>query len=137
MDAKKKYDHSRLLIRKIIADIFLRSREGLIETVKSYFKKGKTMKIHGAIYLHRITDNKATDETLKKLRTTRKFDGAKVVVATTMWGEKVESDKKVNRMSELQEFWAAGEKPDNSSRGDVMEHLNTKESAWDIIGKLM
>jgi len=98
------------------------------------------MKIHGAIYLHRIVDNKVTEiGTLKNLRKTHTFNDARLVLGTTMWDDGRDVAKKEKRLEELKDLWVEEDKPENKERfrGDVMQYFNTPQSAWNIISKVI
>lgn len=53
-----------------------------------------------------------------------------------MWTDEADAAED-ERLTELRDFWEEGGKLGESCRGDVIQYLNTRESAWDIINKLI
>jgi len=116
--------------------VYLNKKE-FLERLFHLFSKTEGVRMSGAIYLRRITDNRATDRMiLENLRKNRKFSEARLVLGTTMWDSEPDETED-ERLTELRDFWQEGDKLGESYREDVMQYLNTKESAWDIINKLI
>ncbi|KAK6430255.1 hypothetical protein LTR95_013595, partial [Oleoguttula sp. CCFEE 5521] len=98
-----------------------------------------SIKLHGIIYLHRITDIRMQGSAKNNLIMFRKLCGhnalKNVILATTMW-ERVHEPDGVERERQLkakQEFW--GYMIDNGSQ--LHRHQNTQDSALQLIGSLV
>ncbi|KAK6429768.1 hypothetical protein LTR95_014085, partial [Oleoguttula sp. CCFEE 5521] len=98
-----------------------------------------SIKLHGIIYLHRITDIRMQGSAKNNLIMFKKLCGhnalKNVILATTMW-ERVNEPDGVERERQLktkQEFW--GYMLDNGSQ--LHRHKNTQDSALQLIGSLI
>ncbi|OQO14982.1 hypothetical protein B0A48_00364 [Cryoendolithus antarcticus] len=98
-----------------------------------------SIKLHGIIYLHRITDIRMQGSAKNNLIMFKKLCGhnalKNVILATTMW-ERVREPDGVERERQLktkQEFW--GYMIDNGSQ--LHRHKNTQDSALQLIGSLV
>ncbi|KAF6824170.1 hypothetical protein CPLU01_11017 [Colletotrichum plurivorum] len=94
-----------------------------------------TVKLHGIIYMHRITDRRLGGSARQNLVMFKKLCGQdafkNVILATTMW-EDVKEEQGNKREEELKkrpEFW--GEMINKGST--VFRHQNTQESALNLV----
>jgi GTP-binding protein EngB required for normal cell division len=98
------------------------------------------VKLHGIIYLHRITDPRMQGSARKNLLMFKKLCGPAalkhVILATTMWERLTDEDMGLKREQELietEDFWGWMKKQGSQ----VIRHQNTWESAMDVLGKFV
>ncbi|KIM75842.1 hypothetical protein PILCRDRAFT_13215 [Piloderma croceum F 1598] len=117
-------------------DTYMSDMEILATIAEWLVKTYKKVNLTTIIYLHKISDNRATGSVLKNLEVFREMCGQKampnVVMATTMWS-KVSEEEGRRREEELTEkFWN-----DLVANGCKVERFeDTHKSAWNIVDGL-
>jgi GTP-binding protein EngB required for normal cell division len=98
-----------------------------------------SIKLHGIIYLHRITDPRMQGSGLRNLHMFKKLCGDKnlsnVIMATNQWERVSEADgiERERQLKETPHFW--GYMIDRGSQ--MHRHYNTRESALHLIDSLV
>lgn len=116
-----------------------RSDTKILETIAEYLAVAysKDIRLSGIIYLHPISDNRVTHQSIKNLKMFQKLTGTdnvkSVVLVTSMW-DKVSVEEGVRREQELQaKFWhiliACG--------AQLSRHNGSTESAKNIASMLI
>ncbi|KIM49761.1 hypothetical protein M413DRAFT_21908 [Hebeloma cylindrosporum] len=117
-----------------------RSDKEILEMISAWLVKTYKRKLvlAGVIYLHRISDLRMSEAPHRNLRMFGELSGnksaKKVVLATTMWDKVCDIAEGEKRESALKEkYWNV-----MLHHGAVVERfLNTPESAWAVINKLV
>jgi len=132
-------DHSIWLIDTPGFDDTVRSDIDVLEDLAYWLKKATNLKLNlgGIIHLHRITDTRIGGAAYKDLKMFQKLCGAdsfkSVVLGTTMWPENP-SKEDFSREEELKTKFYQDMIKDG---GKMMRHMNTEESAREILGYLI
>lgn len=99
------------------------------------YRRRQNQKLHGVIYLHRITDNRMGGTALRNFRMFRELCGIKAlascVIVLNMWNE-VSEDVATARERELREtdiFF----KPAMDAGASMLHHTNSPSSAQEIL----
>jgi hypothetical protein len=98
-----------------------------------------SIKLHGIIYLHRITDPRMQGSGMRNLHMFKRLCGdqnlSNVVMATCQWERVVEADgiERERQLKETKNFW--GYMVERGSQ--IHRHYNTKESALKLIDSLV
>jgi hypothetical protein len=98
-----------------------------------------SIKLHGIIYLHRITDPRMQGSGMRNLHMFKRLCGdqnlSNVVMATCQWERVVEADgiERERQLKETKNFW--GYMVERGSQ--VHRHYNTRESALKLIDSLV
>jgi hypothetical protein len=98
-----------------------------------------SIKLHGIIYLHRITDPRMQGSGMRNLHMFKKLCGDKnlsnVIMATCQWERVLEADgaERERQLKETPHFW--GYMVDRGSQ--MHRHYNTRESALHLIQSLV
>ncbi|ETS83582.1 hypothetical protein PFICI_05458 [Pestalotiopsis fici W106-1] len=93
-------------------------------------------KLHGIIYLHRISDVRMQGSALNNLRMFKKLCGPeafhRILLTTTMWEQVLPEDgsRRLSQLETADDFWA----PMIRKGSRVVQHLNTPDSAKKLIG---
>jgi hypothetical protein len=98
------------------------------------------VRLHGIIYLHRITDPRMQGSARKNLLMFKKLCGPAalkhVILATTMWERLTDQEmgfKREQELIETEDFWGWMKKQGSQ----VIRHQGTWESAMDVLGKFV
>lgn len=94
----------------------------------------RNIRLHGVLYLHRITDNRMAGTPLRNLELFQKICGprwfSRVLLVTTKWDEVESTETGELREQELRsDFWKA--MIDRGSQ--TIRHYNDRDSAWRIL----
>lgn len=93
---------------------------------------GKQIRVSGILYLYNSTDNRMTQPPAVHFRMFQNLCGddfqGRVLLVMTMW-ERVRPEHRETRQRALTKNWGY--------RSSVVQHLGTKESAWDIVRNLL
>ncbi|KAJ3561368.1 hypothetical protein NP233_g10237 [Leucocoprinus birnbaumii] len=135
-----KYGDRIVLVDTPGFDESYRSSTQVLQMINRWLQKTykKGVRLHGLVYLHRITDNRLTEGPLNSLCMFRELCGdsaiSQVVLVSTMW-EELMFDDGMSREKELQElYWKPlidkGSKIDRLTRSDP-------DDAWRIVEQLI
>jgi len=110
----------------------------IANTLETQFKEG--VKLHGVIYVHRISDNRVGGVAKSTFRIFRKICGddslKNVIIATTMWSKvsEAEGQRRVQQLESLDDFF----KPAIEKKAQMVHHkTDTVQSARDIIRRIL
>ncbi|OSX64599.1 hypothetical protein POSPLADRAFT_1044113 [Postia placenta MAD-698-R-SB12] len=132
-------DWSRVpdICRRIFETILAREKPKVLKAIAEFLARMRrqNQKLHGVIYLHRITDNRMGGTALRNFRMFRELCGIKAlascVIVLNMWNE-VSEDVATARERELREtdiFF----KPAMDAGASMLHHTNSPSSAQEIL----
>ncbi|KAL4259606.1 hypothetical protein AB1N83_006546 [Pleurotus pulmonarius] len=109
--------------------------ENVVSCLKQIYEQN--VRLAGILYLHRITDNRVVSTFLKDATSFRSLysedELQKIVLVTTMWDE-VDQAAGAETETELERYY---QKTMLKQGSRIMRHINTFQSAWDIVDHIV
>ena len=102
----------------------------------AYLSYGRMIKITGILYLHRISDNRMTEDPFPYYQMVRKLCGegfhTRVLLVTTMWDKLSNRDDGERRKMILKRHWS-----EMIKGSAVVCHNGKQRSAWGVVEALL
>jgi len=135
----EKYGRHIVLVDTPGFDDVERSDKQILEMISNWLLKTykRKLTLAGVIYLHRVNDIRMSEAPHRNLRMFGELSGnksaKKVILATTMWDKVSETEGEKREVALKERYWNV-----MIHHGAIVERfLNTRESAWAVINRLV